>query len=269
MAIAPSRNMLLGWPNRVPGGTVTASAEVVGLGAGNLQNDQGNPDAAWQTPVGVTEARLRLDAGYTGYWRLFGVFRTNLGLQAQVRWRVWQGTDYADAALEYDSGYVDAGVVFGFGQHVHVAPADAVGRCCQFDVYDPLNPDGFLNVPLLYAGPAWQPRRNFGFASTMGRVSAGARTVTRGGAVYPRLDWMARTWDLALPAVASGEVWGRVMSLDEHARRGNNVLFVPAPASADLNRESLFGTLEPSAQVGYGGPSREVRTWRATLTERL
>ncbi len=261
--------MLLGWANRVPAGTVVASAEVVGLGAGNVQNDQGSPDEAWQTPVGVTEASLRLDAGYTGYWRLFGCFRTNLSVQAQARWRVWQGADFADAALEYDSGYVPCGVVFGFGQHVHAAPADAVGRTMQLDLYDPLNPDGFFNVPLLYAGPAWQPRRNFSFASTMGRVSGGARTVTRAGAVYPRLDWMARTWDLALPAIASDEVWGRVMALDEHARRGNNVLFVPDPASPDIARESLFGTLEPTAPLGYGGPSREVRTWRATITERL
>lgn len=262
-------NMLLGWPNRVPGGTVVASAEVVGLGAGQVQNDQGSPDQAWQTPIGVTEAWLRLDAGYTGYWRLFGLHRTNLGVQAQVRWRVWQGADFADAALEYDSGYVQAGVIFGFGQHVHVAPGDVVGRAMQVDVYDPLNPDGFINVPLLYAGPAWQPRRNYGFASTMGRVSGGARTVTRAGAIYPRCDWMARTWDLVLPAVASNEVWGRVMSLDEHARRGNNVLFVPNPSGPDLAREALFGVLDPAAPLGYGGPSREMRTWRATITERL
>ena len=59
------------------------------------------------------------------------------------------------------------------------------------------------------------------------------------------------------------------MSLDEHARRGNNVLFVPNPDSPDIAREALFGVLDPAAPVGYGGPSREVRTWRATITERL
>ncbi len=269
MPATTPRNMLLGWPNRVPGGTVTASAEVVGLGAGNLQNDQGSPDQAWQTPAGTTEAWLRLDAGYTGYWRAFGLFRCNLGLQAQVRWRVWQGADYADAALEYDSGYVEAGIVFGFGQSVHVAPADAVGRTMQLDVFDPLNPDGFLNVPLLYAGPAWQPRRNYGFASTMGRVSAATKTVTRAGAAHVRPDWQARQWDIALAGVAASEIWPRAMSLDEHARRGNNVLFVPDPLSPDVNRASVFGLFEPSAPLGFAGPSREARTWRATVTERL
>ncbi len=266
---ANTGNMLLGWPNRVPGGTVTASAEVVGLGAGNLQNDQGSPDQGWQTPVGVLEASLRLDAGYTGYWRVFGAFRTNWSLQAQARWRVWQGTDYAPAALEYDSGYVPCEIVFGFGQHVHVAPADAVGRCCRLDVFDPLNPDGFLNTPLIYAGPAWQPRRNYTFGTTLGRVSSAIRTVTRAGATYVRPDWQARQWDLQLAGVTAAEVWPRVMALDEHARRGNNVLFVPNPSGPDIAREAVFGILDPAAPVGFAGPSREARTWRATITERL
>jgi hypothetical protein len=79
---------MFGWESLVLSSTVSASAEVSGLGAGQLQNLHGATATAWQTPVGTTTAWLLLDAGVAAVWRALGLFRTNLTPAATVRWRI-------------------------------------------------------------------------------------------------------------------------------------------------------------------------------------
>jgi hypothetical protein len=70
-------------PARLP-----PSAQVSGLGAGQLQNPHGATATARQTPVGTTSAWLLLDAGGAALWRALGLFRTNLTPAMTIRWRI-------------------------------------------------------------------------------------------------------------------------------------------------------------------------------------
>ena len=179
------------------------------------------------------------------------------------------GSTQDAAALAYDSGTVAAGVVPGFQQSVIAAPAEVSGRVCRLDVADTANPDGFLNIPLAYAGPVWQPTRNVSSATTQGRDDMTTETRTRGGQEYPVLHYIVRRWEIDLQGVEEAELWLHLDSLDNSARDGRNVLFVPDPASTDVGRAAVFGRLRARTDASFfaGGP--DLRAWKATISERL
>lgn len=179
----------------------------------------------------------------------------------------WSTVD--TSALAYDSGVVAAGVVAGYGQSVTVAPADVAGSCCRVDIVDTTNPDGFLNIPLAYAGPVWQPTYNVSPGTTQGRDDSTSEFRSRGGQEYPTLFYQARRAELDFVGITNAEVWPKVDALDQAARAGGNILYVPDPSSSDKGRGTILGRFKARTDLSYtaGGPSR--RSWRATITERL
>lgn len=259
-------NFALAWPNRFLYGSLTASSSEAALGVTNLANDSGSADQGWQSPDTTAWVNLQLSAVDT--FQAFGVFRTNLSSGASIRWRVWSGTSVQNAPV-YDSTQVPANVAASYCQSVLFLPSPVTGQMVQVDISDPSNPDGFLNVPLAYAGPVWQAARNFDPNSSTGRTVQSTKTVTRGGGVVIRNDWVKRTFTLSLSGIRAAEVWSKVMDADLYARRGNNLLFIPDPADPQINLTAIFGEVEPQSEVTYPNRVIEARGWKANITERL
>lgn len=293
-----------GWDrNWVRRGRVTAGSQVVGLDVGKLQNDQGSRTEAWQT-VGTT-SWFQVDALASVHWQVLVLARTNLTPQATVRWRV--SDDPSFTTWEFDSGF-NPGPAAGLGQTVAILPAIppdyspdletieaengqviraedeqplvsnkppaggvglGLGRYLRCDISDPTNPDGYLNIPLAYAGPLTQTAINIGWGGGTGRVHGSTDVRTRGGALFSRLNWAARVQEIEHTAILESEVWPIIMALDLYARRGGNVLFVPDPDSPEVARETIFGRLTPTANLTFPYQSDERRAWRATIEERL
>ncbi len=258
-------NFVLGWPNRFVYGVISTSASEAALDGSKLANDQGSPEQAWQSPY--TSGSIRLTVPEAMLWRGFGLFRTNLTTKAAVRWQVL--ADVSGSSPVYDSGTIPAGIVPGYSQTILILPAAVVGRVIQVDIFDPTNPDGFLNIPLAYAGPLWQPARNFDAGSSAGRTMQSTKTLTRAGGIIIRSDWVKRTFTLSLSGIRASEVQPNVMDLDLWAKRGNNVFFVPDPDSPDANQQAILGEFETSSDVTYPNRVIEARGWKAVITERL
>ena len=168
----------------------------------------------------------------------------------------------------FDSGTVPAGIAAGFGQSLVIAAIEAAGRVAQLDVSDPGNPDGFLNIPLAYAGPVLQPLRNNDYSSAEGQTEQSTKKVSRSGGVTKRTDWIKRVYELSLSGIRASEK-AQFMALDRFGRQGGNVLLVPDPASATRAQEAIFGEFEPQGNMGYPFQTPEARSYRATVTERL
>ena len=292
-------NVTFGWKNRLLSAALTAGSQVDGLEVTQLQNDQGTAEAAWQTAQGVVTSEAgawaMLDFGAAIACRAFSLHRTNLTPEAS--WRVRIGNDPTFANWNSDSG-PRVGPACGYGQVVIVFPpagepgvviateqgpaiaaedpayvlaaeTGAVGRYCRIDIEDPANPDGHINVPLAYVGPAWTPERNFGFDTAPGAEADLQVVMTRGGQEFPDMRWRRRVWDIALPSIRPGEVWDRVMDLHLTALEGGNILFVPAPSGTEPYRQAVFGRLQPQGGITYPQKSPALRSWRARITERL
>lgn len=260
-------NCLLGYSNIVKTGTLTPTDQG-GLPAANLQNDQGSADQAWQTTAGVTSASLLIDSGgVSQMWQAFGLFRTNLTSGATVRWRVSANSSMASPT--YDSGVVNAGIIPGYLQSVIGLAAPVAGEFAQLDVVDTSNPDTFLNIPLAFAGPCFQPQTNLDYSSTWGRDRQVTETVTRSGAEFPLTQFARRRITLSFQGIRASEAWTAAMEADRVASiAAGNLLFIPDPASATIQYESCFGRFGPKdLAFPYGNADR--RSWGGVLTERL
>lgn len=260
-------NTLLAWQNYLTrsGTTLAANSEESTLPVTNLSNDQGAPSSAWQTAAGVVTsaggAKFTVTLATAKTWRVFGLFRTNLTASAIVTFTLKNGSTTVASA--------SGSPVAGYGQVVGVLSADTTGTVLEVSINDSSNPDGCINVPLAYAGPAWLPATGASWQSTVDRASSQTMVVSRGGSQFPRLYWQARAWNFALDGVRVTEMWPQVDSLRQSALLGFNTLFVPDYTSSNLQQEPVYGLLSGQTPLSFPYQAADRRRWGATVTERL
>lgn len=257
---------LIGWDNTVARAETVlgVNAAAAGMGAENLRLGLGNAAAAWQTPAGTTSASVLLACNEAVPYRVICAARTNLTASALLRVRIGTAASYL-ASPAYDSGLVPADVGTGIGQAIHVLPSAVTAPVLLLDILDPSNPDGFLNIPLLWAGDA--AAFNLGYASTESRVVRRQDVETRGGTVLPQPLSVARAWQITAPLLldAQGAWWA---PLEAAAAASRNILFIPRLAAGAPAREAIVGLLQGGPR-GFVGGSGQLRSWSATITERL
>jgi hypothetical protein len=253
-------NSLFAWQNAVKTATLSATSANPVLPVANIAGDQGSPSAGWQTVAGVVAGVvLTITPAVRITFRTVGVFRTNL----------------TAAAVMTVKGFTNPGLVQVWsdvtpaanGQALDILAADTAADVVTVQLDDAGNPDGFLNVPLAYAGPAWIPASSLSFASTLGRDSLTDTVQTRGGQTYVNLRATLRRWEIATDGVRVNELYAQLDVLDKASRNGANVLAVPDITSATAKLDALFGVLLATGDFGFFAPDR--RSWRARLTERL
>lgn len=170
--------------------------------------------------------------------------------------------------LAHDTGTLSGTVAAGYGQSVHVLPAEVTARFLRLDLSDDGNPQGFICIPLLFGGPAWQPAQQWGADSAETAVAEADVVGTRGGQVWSELRFRRRQRLVTLPLLARAERWPELGALELHAATGGNVLVVPSP-EGDLLHEPVFGQVA-FQPVGYtGSASHRFRSTQFTVTERL
>lgn len=257
---------VLGTLNLVKTGALTAGSSAVNMPISNLLIDAGAPSMAWQTLAGVVTNAAGANFRVTPVrqlWRLFGLFRTNLQRTATVTFSL-----YINPSTLVWSGSVP-GPLPGYGQVIAVAPQDFLADYCVVGIDDAGNPDGFLNVPLAFAGPAWIPQIGQTWNSTVGRDSQVDEIVSRGGQEYPTYRYQQRRWEIEFDALTDSEVWSSAQELDRLSRYGGNILFVPDFASANLSAEAVFGRVTSTADVSFIAGYADRRAWKFRCRERL
>jgi len=173
------------------------------------------------------------------------------------------------SGLSYDSGWLSNTVSPGVGQSCHLPPSPPTSRYARLDLDDPLNPDGFINVPLSYAGSVWEPTHSVDWATSPSSKVMEQVLESRSGQEYVETLFRQRIWNVVLTALKSGEVWPYQQQLDLIASTGENVLFLPDKTSPYLSSEAIFGVLKSLSPLGYSGRSDQYRNWRARISERL
>lgn len=248
---------VIGYTNGVILGTVAASSFVTGLGPDQLQNDQGGMSFALRIPA--TSGTITVT--WTGTYHGLGLFRTNLTTSAVVTWTVKNG-----ASTVFTGNSLP--VVAGFGQTALVLGTPVSGTSVQISISDGTNPDGFLSVALAYVGPLFQPALNLDFQSAPGRMDQTTIATTRSGAEVVRNDFIRRTYDMSFSALKDVEQTA-IFAIDLAGRQGNNLFFVPDPASLIINAQAIFGRLIPKSNLTYALQAADARGYQAQMSERL
>lgn len=251
-------NCGFGWQNRVLDGSLVASAQVDALPVDNLRNASGAYSLGWRCPR--NEALLTLGVATPGPFRAFSVHRTNLfptaslavsaSLAGQV---VWQGQ--ATQCVN--------------GQIVLVAPNIVLADTVTFALTDADNTDGFLSIPLAYAGPIWQPVRNYSTESTASRNLGSDSTTSLGGTQFTENRWFQRSLKIAHQSLGDTEA-DQIEQILRVSAAGQNTLFLPVPDAppATLTQKSVFGRMTgDDVSNPFGVADRHATT--LTITESL
>lgn len=245
-------NFLLSYQNWIdqPGASLSASHEVTTLPVANLAN----PDVLkiWRA-VGSTAPWLQVDFGVARAVRVLGLFGVpRLASSDTVRWRLGSTAGAGDV---YDSGVIACGRFDGYAQLVHCLAAPLTARYCRVDLSAPSQSAlGYVDAGRLWAGAAWQGARNYsyGFAVDIddGKTVQVDADRAPASAVYVDPRTPGRTASFALDALTPDERW-IVADVKRLAGKRRQVLFVPDPDSADLQREALLGLIENSDPIRH------------------
>ncbi len=252
---------LIGYLNQFERSALRAGSAVIGLDAANLAD--ATIATPWQT-AGVTTSWVEADAGAAVSWGVVGLFGGNL--TAAATWAIKLGTA-AGASDVYSSGVLAAGAAPGYRQAVLVLPALYSARFLHIDLVDPTNPDGFLRVGGAFAGGYFQPLHNFAFGQQETMSDETKISTTRGGQEYPTVGPMRRRQDFTLPALTEAEKYNAVLEIERVAGIRGNVLWIPNPASAYLNKQAIFGRIAVSSPVTRANLRYHSKAY--TITERL
>lgn len=263
-------NSLIAWNNYAKNATITATSAASSFPASNVAGDLGAPSSGWQTVYGVTTsaggAVLTITPTNSGLtWDLLGIFRTNLTASATVTFSLYSyigGTP----AVTWTTGAVQ--MTSGNGQYL-VYTGGVVADFLQISFNDANNPDGYINVPLVFGGSAWDPLGVISFNSTFGRDTSQVITTSRGGQEYPTFYYQQRRWNVAIDTIRESEAWSYVDQLMQVAAIGSNVLLIPDVNSPYLQKQAVFGLLKSSSDISYPSGASDRRKWSFQVTERL
>ena len=252
----------IGHTNLVKTATISATSEETDMPATQVAGDLGAESMGWQTLAGVTSATLTITMATAGsYVSAIGIFRTNLSATVQTAITV----TYSGGPVYYN---VFTGVAAGYGQVVALMGSPTLCDSITIAIVDNSNTDTFLNVPLAFAGPIFEPTYPIGRDATYGRQTAIAETVSRGGSEFPRLLHDKRFYKFQIIAT-DAEAWESVAEIDRLARLGTNVLLVPETTSDYLQKEAIYGRLKETLDVNFSLGAVKTRSWGGMVTERI
>lgn len=169
-----------------------------------------------------------------------------------------------------DTNVLTGLVASGYAQAVHVLSAEASARYARMDIADASNPDGFLNIPLAYAGPVAQPAVGLAYGLRHARDRDEVVVRSRGGQEFVTLRSARRRWGFGFDALTTAEFWDGLAEMERAAADGSNVLLIPFPSAGNVAREAVFGRLALADDATWPAPNDAgLRRFAGTITERL
>ena len=254
---------LAAWQNLGKLAAISATSAEAGLPAESTINDIGDASTAWQTELGVTTATITYTLDTPGSSvRVVGLFRTNLTSQAQVTLTI--NFNSSDTYTETLSG-----PTVGYGQVVFILPDTEYADTVEIEISDPTNPDSVLNIPLVFIGDAWLPEWSVSPSTGDGWAGNANVLTTRGGQIYQTLLANPRVVSFEFAAMTPADTFAAAREIARLAALGTNVLFIIDAEAANVAQDAVFGIVSNVRPFGFLPGPTGMRTWGATVTERL
>lgn len=255
---------MFGYQNAIMAGTVTADSQIATMPATNLQLDQGGTASSWRT-VNASGGNLTVTWPAPTLVQVVSFHRTNLSLTAT--WYITLSRN-GNTVANYGSPGNNKPCSIVNGQCVCVFPSAVQADKMVVSLYEPNgNPDGYAYFGLAYAGPVWQPQRNFSYETTTGTAAQVDEIVSMSGVEYPQYRYQQRTAAIDHQSIGLDEL-PTLRALCVVANRAGNILFIPDPASAAINTDAIFGRMTPGDITNpWGGAQR--RQTKMTIKERI
>jgi hypothetical protein len=265
-----SQSLIIGYPNRADGATISAGSWEPTLPAANMA-DAEVPKVARSTDATLASTVFNIDLGSTQLLRAFAL--ANHNLSAAATWRIMLGST-AGASDIYDSGQLAAWTM-AFNDIVEwesaswwlgvagdeylrspypalfAAPDAYSARHIRIEITDTSNVDGYVQIGRFFAGGAIQPTYGMSWGlqnrqrdlSTIDRAESGAMWATKRRVLRStsfELNWLT-------PTEAS-----YIHEMQRVVGTTGEVLWLPYPDDlGESQRYGMLGTLSELSPIEH------------------
>jgi hypothetical protein len=258
-------NVIIAAQNAADSGTYSGGSWQPALPLDNLK-DRKISKTARSIDLALASTTFDIDLGKRKPVGIVAIIGHNLTPAAQ--WRV-QLSDDAFATIKVDSGWMLAwprveefGVlpwgVFNWGgllalevadlytiNSYWLEPAMALAQYIRVSIQNDSNPDGFVDIGRLYAGPIYQPTFNMQYGCKIGFEDPSTVQYSRGGQRYADQKPPRRLIQFTLARIPESEIFGQVF--DQMYRRlgiVGDVVVVPQPlVPSQWHRQAIYGSM--------------------------
>lgn len=265
-------NVLIGWPNRIDSGTLSAGSWLSGLPLTNLQ-DRALAKVARSTNATTASTKFQLDLGQARTLYAFGLVNHNLSLAAT--WRIKLGTTAGASDLYDSSGQGAWAMAFdndmlewesqnwweGPLADVYirspfavlwVMPASITARYVTIEITDTTNADGYVQIGRVFVGGGITPTYNMGYGG-MGDAWEDPSVIesTPGGAEFYDLRRRFRSVQFSLEWVTNTE-FKQLYEMQRRQGTTQEVLYIPDRSDYEaMQRMGFLGRLRQLNAIEY------------------
>lgn len=222
--------------------------------------------------VSPGDTRLVLDFGTPKPVSFVALLRHNLTQNG--RWRVQLARDQEFSQSADDSGV--AGIwpqiqPFGVGvwgefnwggrlsseeaatygiSAFHVAPQTVIARYLSIELFDELNPAGYLEAGRLVVGTAWRPSINMQYGWSIQQVDTSKSVKSRGGQSYVDIQPKFRRLRFSIDYLGRDEMFGNAYELERLKGAGGDLFVMIDPDDiVHRHRHSVYGVLQDTTPI--------------------
>ncbi|UMM63093.1 hypothetical protein [Aristophania vespae] len=250
-----------GWKNLALTGILSTDDSAYNLPISNLTDPHGAPARGWRTRSGTANFTITLQNGQIATWNVLSFHRANFSQNFLLNITVYRGEQNV-----LTTGWVACSC--RGGQAIMVFEKTE-GTSLKIEINDHSNPDGFLSIPLCFAGNIWQPERNFSTQSTKGITIGEQVTSSLSGAEFVEPYYTQRVATIVHQSLGNRDLL-TINQIIRTASADQNILFIPDPDAAYdvLAETAIFGRLScGDVSNPYGVADRHAATF--TIKERL
>jgi hypothetical protein len=244
-------NLMLGFPNRTDGSTLSNGSWVATLPLTNLQTRQIGV-VARTTDATLASTKLDINLGAVKNIRIVNL--TNHNLSSYAKFRVTASNSASFATLIYDSGWQAVWpVVYPYGtleweddnwwsmQYTseqmagyttaltHILPLNRLAQYWRIELNDTNNAAGYIQAGRLFIGSAWQPAKNFSYGNSIGWETKTVVDEVISGAEFfdPRTPY--RVAKISLDWLSMDEALAQAFELTRRAGIDQEVMYIHDP----------------------------------------
>ena len=257
-------NMILSHRNRADAATLSGGSWLAARPLSNLQS-RFLSKVARSSDATTASTLLDCDFGAAMAIRVVALRFTNLSLNATIKIQLRTATAGGGTLVAGHSDFVAIWPAMYAGSpdrqptaeeaedlpklFLLVLEAEVEARFLRIEIVDTANADGYVELSRLWAGPAWQPERNFTYGAEFGLTDDTETSESPAGAVFAGTTRKRRTMSLSLDWLDLDEGFQQALDITYRLGQTGQLLACASPDESDLNRlrTTMLATLEPSA----------------------
>lgn len=242
---------MIGFPNRIDGGTLSGGSWLAALPLANLQNRIIGKVARSSTDA---TADTKFDIDFAAEKNIRALSLTNHNCSINARYRIRASTVSNFATSVYDSGWLDvwpdvyttdnleweddnwwtckytdeqrAGYTAAL---IHILPANTLARYWRIEIDDTANAAGYVQVGRVFIGPAWQPTNNMSYGLQIAWETKTDIQEAMGGAEYFQRRTPYRVQNIVLDWLSTDEALSNAFEIQRRAGIDAEVLWIYDP----------------------------------------